>query len=85
MTIQVELDPETQARLAAEADRRGLDPAQVVSEILRTWRPAPSSTPAKLTVQEFHKMLEELHEGLEPLPHLPDSALTREGIYGDHA
>jgi hypothetical protein len=29
-------------------------------------------------------MLDELAVGAENLPHLPDSALTREGIYGDH-
>jgi len=29
-------------------------------------------------------MLDELRSGMEHLPHLPDSALTREGIYGDH-
>jgi len=84
MTLQLELDPELVAVYAAEAARRGVEPESLALEILRAHRPAPPTPEKKLTVEGFHKMLDELRAGLEHLPHLPDSALTREGIYGDH-
>jgi len=84
MTLTIELDPELVAVYAAEAARRGMEPESLALEILRAFRPAPSAPEKQLTVESFHKMLDELRAGLEDLPHLPDSALTREGIYGDH-
>jgi hypothetical protein len=84
MTLTIELDPELVAVYAAEAARRGVEPESVALEVLRAFRPAPSAPEKQLTVESFHKMLDELRAGLEDLPHLPDSALTREGIYGDH-
>jgi hypothetical protein len=84
MTLTIELDPELVAVYAAEAARRGVEPESLALEILRAHRPAPPSPEKQLTVENFHKMLDELRSGLEHLPHLPDSALTREGIYGDH-
>jgi hypothetical protein len=37
-----------------------------------------------MTVEEFHKMLDELAVGAEKLPTLPTSAFGRESIYEDH-
>ncbi len=84
MTLTIELDPELVAVYAAEAARRGVEPESLALEILRAYRPAPPTPQKSLTVEEFHRMLDELAIGAENLPHLPDSALTREGIYGDH-
>jgi len=84
MTLTIELDPDLVAVYAAEAARRGVEPESVALEVLRAYRPSPPTPQKQLTVESFHKMLDELRAGLEDLPHLPDSALTREGIYGDH-
>jgi len=84
MTLTIELDPELVAIYAAEAARRGVEPEALALEILRAHQRAPPAPEKQLTVEKFHKMLDELRSGLEDLPHLPDSALTREGIYGDH-
>jgi hypothetical protein len=84
MTLTIELDSELVAAYTAEAARRGVEPESLALEILRANRPAPPTAEKQLTVEGFHKMLGELRAGLEHLPHLPDSALTREGIYGDH-
>jgi hypothetical protein len=84
MTLTIELDPELVAVYAAEAARRGVEPESLALETLRAHQPNPPGPEKQLTVEGFHKMLEELRSGLEDLPHLPDSALTREGIYGDH-
>lgn len=84
MTIQVELDPETESAYKAEAARRGVDPAEVASEVLRSHRPEPPTANGNLTVEEFHRMLDELAVGAEKLPDLPTSAFSRESIYADH-
>jgi len=84
MTLTIELDAELVAVYAAEAARRGVEPESVALEVLRAHPPKPPVPEKQLTVEAFHKMLDELPSGLEHLPHLPDSALTREGIYGDH-
>jgi len=82
MTLTIELDSELVAVFEAEAARRGVEPESLALEILRAHRPAPPAPQESLTVEEFHRMLDELAVGAENLPHLPDSALTREGIYG---
>ena len=41
MTIQLELDPETEARLTAQAIRHGVAPEQYAGE---AWPPQPSFT-----------------------------------------
>jgi hypothetical protein len=84
VTLTIELDPELLAVYSAEAARRGVEPESVALEVLRAYRPSPPAPEKQLTVEGFHKMLDELAKGAENLPHLPDSALTREGIYGDH-
>lgn len=85
MTFLLDLDPETAALYAAEAARRGVDPATVVCEVVRRHRPETSVEPNPMTVEEFHKMLGELAVGAEKLPNLPTSAFSRESIYKDHA
>jgi hypothetical protein len=81
MTFLLELDPETEALYAAEAARRGVDPAAVVREVVRRHRPEAPAGPNPMTVEEFHKMLDELAVGAEKLP---TSAFSRESIYADH-
>jgi hypothetical protein len=84
MTFLLELDPETEALYAAEAARRGVDPAAVVREVVQKHRPEPPVEFNPMTVDEFHKMLDELAVGAEKLPNLPTSAFSRESIYTDH-
>jgi hypothetical protein len=82
MPILVELSPEKQARLTAEAMLRGIAPEQYAGKLLDDAL-TPVST-GKLTREEFHTMLRELAEDSETLPKLPTSAFSRESIYQDH-
>jgi len=52
---------------------------------VRRYRPEAPAGPSPMTVEEFHKMLDELAVGAEKLPSLPTSAFSRESIYEDHA
>ena len=83
MTIQVELSPETEARLAAEAVLRGIAMEKYAGTLLQqvlTSRPAGSG---RLTPEEMHAMLAEVAAGSQALPKLPTSAFTRESFYED--
>ncbi len=81
MTIRVELNPETEARLVAEARAQGL-PAETIAE--RLLKDALSGrTPSRglLSVEEFHRMLDAMAEGSETLPNLPTESFSRESLY----
>ena len=83
MTIQLELDPETEARLKANAVRRGVAPEQYAGEFLRENLPFHVPEKGKLTREGLRAMLKEVGEGSENLPKLPTSAFTRESFYED--
>jgi len=86
MTIEIELNPEIEARLAAEARAQGI-PLERAAELLLQ-KALASSLPARegggnLSLEEFHEMLRLLAEGSEKLPNLPTESFTRESFYED--
>ncbi len=83
MTIQVELSPEAEARLAAEAQAHGLPTEEYAGRLLQSRLTAPPAPSGKMTIEEFHKMLAEIAEGSEKLPNPPTSSFTRESFYED--
>jgi len=83
MTIQLELDPETAARLKAQAERRGIAPEQYAGEFLRENLPPEPTGSGTLTREGLRAMLSEIGEGSENLPKLPTSSFTRESFYED--
>jgi hypothetical protein len=83
MTIQIELDPETEARLTAQALRRGMAPEQYAGEFLRDNLPLFATGTGRLTREELRAMTKELQEGSEKLPILPPEATDRASFYED--
>jgi len=83
MTIQVELDPETEARLNAEAARFGVAPEQYAGEFLRNNLPFHGSKDHKLTCEDIDRLTERLSAGSENLPVLPPEVNNRESYYED--
>ena len=81
MTIQLELDPATEARLKAEADVRGLAVEEYAGALLRESLPVYATGTGKLTVESLHEMLREMAKGSENLPKLPTSAFDRASFY----
>jgi hypothetical protein len=81
MTIQVELNPEIEARLLAEASARGVAVEEYARELLREALHLSPSRRGHLTPEEAQEMLRALGEGSEKLPVLPDSAFSRESLY----
>jgi hypothetical protein len=83
MTIRLELTPETEARLKAEARAKGLPLEKVAEQILK--EALTERTPARgtMSVEEFHRMLDAMAEGSENLPDLPTESFSRESFYED--
>ncbi|MCI0355302.1 MAG: hypothetical protein L0099_09740 [Acidobacteria bacterium] len=85
MTLQVKLDPETAAQLAAEARAQGLPLEKAAERLLQEALSSRTGPEGNLTVEEFHAMLGALAAGSEDLPNLPTATFTRESFYEDRA
>jgi hypothetical protein len=83
MTIRVELNPETEARLKAEARAKGLPVETVAEQLLNDVLAGRSVPRGRLSVEEFHRMLDAMAEGSEKLPDLPTESFSRESFYED--
>ena len=83
MSIRVELNPETEERLKAEARAKGLPLEKVAEQLLRealSERPSPQG---RMSVEEFHRMLDAMAEGADRRPDLPTESFSRESFYED--
>ena len=85
MTIQVELNPELGARLAAQARAQGVPLERAAARILEEAMASRFTTSSDLTVSDFHTLLASMAEGSERLPNLPTESFTRESYYEDRA
>jgi predicted dinucleotide-utilizing enzyme len=81
MTIQVELSPELEARLAAEAAVRGMALEEYAIKILEDNMPLHAAEADALTDEVIEEMTRELTRGSENLPVLPPEATDRESFY----
>ena len=85
MTIQVELNPEVEARLAAQARAEGVPLERAAARILEEAVASRFAASSNLTVGDFHTMLASMAEGSEGIPSLPTESFTRESFYEDRA
>jgi hypothetical protein len=82
--IQLELRPEIEARLAAEAQARGIDIEVYVESLLEQAVTAVSSQPRRRNREEMRAFYNALAAHSDKIPQLPDEAFTRESFYRDH-
>lgn len=85
MTIKVELNPETGARLAAEARTQDISLEKCAERFLQEALACRSAQTGQLTLDEFHEMLNALAEESQELPTLPTESFTRASFYEDRA
>lgn len=83
MTIRVELNSETEARLVAEARAQGLPLEKVAERLLKEALDGRSMSRGHMAVEEFHRMLDAMAQGSESLPDLPTQSFSRESFYED--
>jgi hypothetical protein len=83
MTIRIELNPETEARLIAEARAKGLPLEKVAEVLLQEILTERSLSPGRMSIEEFHQMLEAMAAGSEKLPDLLTESFSRASFYED--
>lgn len=88
MTLSLALDQNLEQRLEHTARACGMEPSEFVLQVLtKALSGAPSMEAprfGRMTDEEWHAFSEEWTEAHRSIPILPDEALTRESIYGDH-
>ena len=89
MTVTIELPPDIEAGLLAQAQAEGLDVADYVQNLVRrevVSTTSSASRPARELsseewLREFHSWVDSHADNTVALP---DEAMERESIYGDH-
>jgi hypothetical protein len=84
MTVTVEIKPEVQAELAAQAAARGMDVAAYLATILEQAAQPASLELKNRSLEEFEKTLDRIAQFSHKIPVLPDEAFSRESLYQDH-
>ena len=83
MVIMLELPPEIEASLAAQAQAQGLQLDAYVKSLLK--QQALTEVPKQaISLEQFEAELDALAVHSTKIPLLPLEALTREAIYRDH-
>ena len=82
MTVRLDLKPDVEANLAAQARARGISLDAYLQSVIEDLARTESAVPASL--QDLEATLDALAEMGKDLPHLSSSAFSRESIYQDH-
>jgi PAS domain-containing protein len=85
MTIRVELDPEMERQLAAEALARGIALEVYAQRLLQEAMVSRSRGRARASLEEFRVFLDALASKAPNVPQLRSETFSREMIYGEHA
>lgn len=83
MTFHLELKPDVEASLSAQARARGVPLAIYLQGILEDLA-RTDAAPLESSGEELRATLDALAEMGRDLPHLPSSAFRRDSIYRDH-
>lgn len=83
MTVKLELKPDIEANLAAQARARGIPLDAYLQGVIEQLARTEAARPASL--EEIRATLDALAEMGRDLPPLPPDALSRESIYRDRA
>jgi hypothetical protein len=81
MTILIELDPDTEARLMAEAGSRGLRIQDYAYALIREGLPSTSNGAGQRTPKDFQKISEQMTKWSHKIPVLAPEATERESFY----
>lgn len=83
MTIRVELSEEAEARLKDEARVKGLPLEKLAEKLLSDALSGRSLPQGRLSIEEFHQMLDTMATGSGKLPDLSTESFSRESFYED--
>lgn len=85
MTIRVELNPEMERQLAAEALARGIALEVYAQRLLREAIASRNKGHTRASQEEFRAFLDALASKAPNVPQLRTETFSREMIYGEHA
>jgi hypothetical protein len=85
MTIRVELNPEMERQLAAEALARGVALELYAQRLLQEAIASRGKGHARASQEEFRAFLDALASKAPNVPQLRTETFSREMIYGEHA
>jgi len=80
MTIQLKLNSDTEARLIAEARAKGVPLEKAAEQLLEQALAGRPSSQGRMSVEEFHQMLQGMAQSSERLPVLSTESFTRESF-----
>ena len=83
MTIEVEVSPELEASLTAEAALHGMELNKYAGKLLQERRPRYATGTGILTVEDVQALSQRLSAGSENLPILPPEVNDRASYYED--
>jgi len=82
--IQLHLSPEIEARLAAEAQARGLTTESYAAQLIAERTPGPEAQAGPVNrLASLEKFFDEMAAQSDKIPLLPHAAFTRESFYQD--
>ena len=81
MTLRLDLKPEVEAHLAAQARARGVTLEAYLQDVIEDLAGSETSDPA--SARDLTSALDALAAMGKNIPHLPTSAFLRESIYRD--
>jgi hypothetical protein len=84
MTIQVELNPEMESQLTAEARARGMALEQYAQRLLQEAMSSKAGGRSRASQAEFRAFLDALASKAPDVPHLRSEKFSRETIYREH-
>jgi hypothetical protein len=84
VTIQVELNPEMEARLAAEAQACGMALEEYALRLLQEAIDSMPRRRSRASQEEFRRFLDALASKAPNVPELRAETFSREMIYGEH-
>lgn len=84
MTIKIELNPEIEARLAAEAQAQGLPLEEYAQQLLQEAIGSTRRRRSRASQQEFRGFLDALASKAPNVPQLRAETFSRGMIYGEH-
>ena len=85
MSITIELSPDTETRLLAQAAAKGLSVEQYLTAWIETNLPTAERLPSPKDSEDWVKQLKAFgnNPALANVPPLSDEAISRESIYGE--
>jgi hypothetical protein len=83
--IQIELKPEVEAQLVAEAQAKGIEPSVYPGSMIERVYLRPHGTRRlSQNPEAVRAWLDSLTQFSDKIPQLPDEAFTRDSFYRDH-